>query len=90
MGCDYDLFWRLTPAEIVLVLKGHDERLAGEIENARRLNYELAGWITFAFHNPKKMPALNPKDPKKKQQSSAVDDARVRGFLIGLAQKNGK
>jgi len=53
-------------------------------------NHELAALISYAFHNPKKMPDYKASQPKKKTQASAdytVDDERVRAFFIGLSLK---
>lgn len=51
-------------------------------------NHELARLVSFAFHEPKKFPDFEPTmAAPKREVSSAVDEARVRGFFIGLAGK---
>lgn len=90
MGRDYDHFWRLTPAEIVLILDADVERRNHIIETSRAANHELAHWIGIAFHDPKNFPKLKPLTIKPKTEtSSAIDDARVRAYFIGASLRSG-
>lgn len=60
------------------------------LEEARQLNFELAGLISFAFHAPKKMPKYKPVRPEpRRETSSPADDAKVRAYLIGLSMQKG-
>ncbi|ARU02968.1 hypothetical protein [Yoonia vestfoldensis] len=92
-GLQYERFWPLTIAEIVLVLEGEHKRQIGQHDQARMRNYELAHWLTFAQHDPKKMPKFEPTAPvadphASKVKSDEADQAQVRGFFIGLALKS--
>ncbi|HBB81920.1 MAG TPA: hypothetical protein DC031_01285 [Sulfitobacter sp.] len=64
--------------------------MAREAHFAQRVqNYELAVLVSFAFHDPKKMPDPPEAEPREKEAPRDVDHARVRGFFMGLAMGNG-
>ena len=83
------MFWDLTPAEIVRIITGVRARDAREHEAARIRNYELANLLTFAQHDPKKMPQYKPVSAKPQPSSDEVQQARARGALISWALQNG-
>lgn len=74
----------------MVVLDGEHKRRTREHDDARARNYELAGLISFAHHDPKKMPKFQATGEAAKAKSDAVDQAKVRGYLIGLALNSGK
>jgi hypothetical protein len=83
------LFWDLTPAEIMRVISGVRARDARDHEAARIRNYELANLLTFAQHDPKKMPGYRPVIAKPQPASDAVQQAKARGAMISWALQNG-
>lgn len=88
-GRDYELFWRLTPAEISILLDADRARLATDAQRVSAASHELAHLIAFAFHDPKNIPAfgrdIGPAGEPKKEVSTEVDDVRVRAFFIGMS-----
>ena len=56
-------------------------------DRARMVAYEQAGWVAFAFHQPKKMPAFVPMDKATdaRETQASVDDAKVRGWFLALS-----
>ena len=71
---------------------GQQERF----EEQRQLNHELATWVAFAFHDPKKIPKYKPlkrrgRAPagKPPAASQELQHAQVRGYFIGLAMRRG-
>lgn len=89
-GLPYADFWPLCFSEIITVLDGEHKRRTREHDDARARNYELAGLISFAHHDPKKMPKFQATGAAEKEQSDAVNQAKVRGYLISLALHSGK
>ena len=62
----------------------------------RQISHELAGLISYAFHDPKKLPKYEPVTGTKKGEktgeppvSHELQHAQVRGYFIGLAMRNG-
>lgn len=85
-GRDYELFWRLTPAEISKILDGNHAQHVAEMKRTSELNHEFAHLIAFAFHDPKKIPTFGTRTERPAQQvSTEVDDLRVRAYFMGLA-----
>lgn len=41
--------------------------------------------MSFAWHDPKSMPKYKPADAEKAEASHEADNARVRGWFIGMA-----
>jgi hypothetical protein len=66
-------------------LDGENKRRTREHDDARARNYELAGLISYAHHDPKKMPKFQATGAAAREQSDAVNQERVRGYLISLA-----
>ena len=54
-------------------------------DDERIRNFELASLITYAHHNPKKMPKYKPTEDKTQVKSDALAQAQVRGFFIAAA-----
>lgn len=79
----------MTPKEIGLVLDGYKEKKSADFEAQRVLNYELANLITFAQHDPKKMPEYKRHDTPKVAADSEVQQAKSRGAFIAWAKANG-
>lgn len=71
------------------VLEGENKRLITDHDQARIRNYELAYWITFAHHAPKKMPEFRATNTPAKQISNEADQERVRGWFISMAHRSG-
>lgn len=61
-----------------------------EHDEARIRNYELAGLISYAQHDPKKMPKFQPTADAEGEKSDAVAQEQVRGFFIGMALNSGR
>lgn len=59
-------------------LREHDE--------ARMRNYELAHWVSYAHHDPSKMPKFQASDEGDK--SDALAQEQVRGFFIAMAMSS--
>lgn len=95
-GQGYELFWRLTPAEINRILEGCAKARRMRFEEQRQISHELAGLISYAFHDPKKLPKYEPVTGAKQDEktgeppvSQELQHAQVRGYFIGLAMRNG-
>lgn len=87
-GQDYRLFWDLTPREIHLALKAHHARQTAEHDRERARLHEAAQLVGWAFHDPKKMPEFKATVPTKKREvSTAADEAMVRAYFIGLSMR---
>jgi hypothetical protein len=71
------------------VITGVRARDARDHEAARIRNYELANLLTFAQHDPKKMPGYKPVTAKPQPASDAVQQAKARGAMISWALQNG-
>jgi hypothetical protein len=71
------------------VISGVRARDARDHEAARIRNYELANLLTFAQHDPKKMPGYKPVSAKPQPASDVVQQARARGAMIAWALQNG-
>lgn len=75
------------------MLEGENKRQISQHDQVRIRNYELAHWLIYAQHDPKKMPKFEPTMPVAepaagKVKSDEADQAQVRGFFIGLALKS--
>ena len=58
-------------------------------EEARARNFELANLISFAHHDPKKMPEYKPLSAKSEETTSdEAQQARARGAFIALALRS--
>lgn len=53
---------------------------------SRALNYELAGLVSFAFHDPENMPSLV-QETQEQEIPDEVAQAQVRAFFHGLAER---
>lgn len=84
-GLPYQDFWPLTFAEIVIILDGDRKRRLRDHDDARARNYELAGLISFAQHDPKKMPKYQATEDAGKAVSDELAQAQVRGYFIAAA-----
>lgn len=72
------------------ILEGDYQRRMREHDDARARNYELANWISYAQHDPGKMPKFEATPKPGAVKSDEVDQAKVRGYLIGLALSSEK
>lgn len=65
-----------------------------QIEAQRALNWELAGLISFAFHNPKKMPTYRrigePQARVPQRPATEADHAIIRAYFKRLAKMDEK
>ncbi|MGB1389501.1 MAG: hypothetical protein ACPG61_11505 [Paracoccaceae bacterium] len=68
------------------ILRADAARLDRDNQLARARNHELAVLVSFAFHNPKKMPKFS-ANTKKQELPDEVAQAQVRAFFIGMAGK---
>jgi len=84
-GLQYADFWPLTMAEILIVLEGDRKRRLRDHDDARARAHELAVLISYAHHQPGKIPKFTPTDDPGKPKSDAAAQAQVRGYFIGLA-----
>jgi hypothetical protein len=75
--------------EVVRVISWVRARDAKDHEAACIRNYELANLLTFAQHDPKKMPGYKPVSAKPEAASDAVQQAKARGAMISWALQNG-
>ena len=85
MRLEYADFWGHTPAEIIkiiTVLRAREER---DFEQSRVLNFELAGLISYAHHQPDKIPKYVPHGAEKQKTTDEGEQARARGAFIALA-----
>jgi len=89
LGLDYDLFWRLTPHDMAVVVRGRRAAIREAHERARMVAYETAQWVAYAFHEPKRMPKfkLMTADTTVDERQQMVDDAQVRGWFIAMSLK---
>ncbi|WP_322889306.1 MULTISPECIES: hypothetical protein [unclassified Yoonia] len=72
------------------MLEGEHKRHISQHDHARIRNYELAHWLIYAQHDPKKMPKFEQTvagagSDAGKVKSDEADQAQVRGFFIGMA-----
>lgn len=86
--CYHD-FWGMTPKEIILIVDGLRKRDQREHEEARIRNYELANLLTFAQHDPKKMPEYRPMKTTSAAKSDEAQQAQARGHFIAWALQHG-
>lgn len=86
-GLPYPQFWDLTVAEIVKILRGKSDAEKHRVEQARAMNYELAGLIACAYHDPENMPKFKPDAGPDVVPDDAAAQANLRGFLMGLAAR---
>jgi hypothetical protein len=70
------------------VLDGEQKRRLRHHDDARARNYEFAGLISYAHHNPQKMPKFEPTGAPKVSDELAHE--QVRGFFIGMALRTGR
>ncbi|WP_408635470.1 hypothetical protein [Pontibaca salina] len=70
-------------------MRADDARRIEEIDRQRFMHHEAARLMAYAFHDPGKMPEFKSiKAPEKKPKvSDEADQARVRGFFMGLAMR---
>tara|TARA_R100000789_G_scaffold86199_1_gene82254 strand:+ start:996 stop:1238 length:243 start_codon:yes stop_codon:yes gene_type:complete len=80
----------LVPKEVFAIVGGVNERMKREQQAWQAQNHALAVLISFAYHDPGKMPAPPGGATKEPETSSAADDARVRGFFIAMSMRNAK
>ena len=66
-----------------MVLDGAQAKRMRDHDDARARNYELAGLIGYAYHDPKKMPKFEASGAAQKSDELAHE--QVRGFFISLA-----
>ncbi|WP_028956658.1 hypothetical protein [Sulfitobacter sp. 20_GPM-1509m] len=67
-----------------MILRATVARIESEHELARVRNFELAGLVAFAFHEPKKLPKYS-KTNSKSAVPDEVAQAQVRAFFIAMA-----
>lgn len=67
-----------------MILEGDRKRRVRDHDDERVRNYELAGLIAYAQHDPKNMPTFKATGDDR-AQSNEADAERVRGYFIGLA-----
>lgn len=89
-GLAYERFWPLTFAEIEIILRGEYKKQLRDHDEARVRNYELAQWISYAHHNPSKMPKFSTSYQDDKAKSDAVAQERVRGWFVAMALSSAK
>ncbi|KPU83697.1 hypothetical protein JI58_07930 [Marinosulfonomonas sp. PRT-SC04] len=73
----------------MLVVNATRQRETDSFERARIRNFEMAGLIAIAHHDPKKMPDYKPHGEKPKPVSDEANQARARGAFIALALASG-
>jgi hypothetical protein len=56
IGLSMAEYWTLTPNQYIKCRKAFNERERYDMEVVDTLNYFLGQYITYGFHNPKKMP----------------------------------
>jgi hypothetical protein len=56
IGQPFDLFWTLTPADIVLIMEIKIKGMEGQAAQRRGEIYALASLVRIAFHDPNKFP----------------------------------
>jgi len=79
-----------VPKEIILILGGAQEKAARAYEAQARQDHNLAVLISYAFHDPGKMPDPAGRSPQKPQAENAAQTEMVRGFFMLMAQRNDK
>lgn len=83
---EYSRFWQLTLREILKITQARQRFLRSGFENSRAANYELAQLVSFAFHDPKKMPEY--KAPGlSKGEPTVADGIAVRAALRAMANR---
>ena len=91
-GLDYEQFGRLSMGEVVSVLRGRKAYMQSQVEQARALNFELAGLISHAVHQPRKMPKYRSVAEMAEQKSALerepteADHALIRAHLMRLVK----
>lgn len=72
-------------------MKAEHKRCLQDHEEARVRSFELANLISFAQHDPKKMPKYKPtsEPEKKKTGGTELDQVKARGAMIAWALSNG-
>ena len=67
------------------ILDGEQKRRLRDHDDARARLHELAMLVSYAHHQPDKMPKFKPTRDSNKAQSDTVAQEQVRGYFIGLA-----
>lgn len=67
------------------MLDGDRKRRMRDHDDERARNYELAGLISYAHHEPKKMPKFKPTEDPNAEKSDELAQAQVRGYFMALA-----
>lgn len=70
-----------------MILKAAADRRDQDYERARTLNYEMAALVSFAHHDPRKMPKYKPLKSKDAAKDDALAQAQARGALIALSMR---
>lgn len=71
-----------------MIVRARDKAMLAEHERARALTHDLAHLVSFAFHEPKKIPEYKPLAPARaarREVSTPAEDAAVRAWFITAA-----
>lgn len=87
-------FWFVSLREYDVITRGRIKAKNAEVSAQRVLNQEMARLITFAFHDPKKMPdftkAENPKASKQIDGKRGADLLRAHLNRMYYNSKRGR
>lgn len=86
LGQPYAAFWQITLREYEMITGALIAEKEAGITAQRQLNQELATLMSFAFHNPKKMPDFTKSAKRNTQPAMGEADAAkaLRSALVGL------
>ena len=87
-GKDYDEFWRRTPAEYSIVVRGHLERAKDDHKSRMVVAYANGLLTHIAHNNPKKFPKSQDFLKEKTRRVAASLDEQ-RAVLAALARGSG-
>lgn len=92
LGQPYAEFWQITLREYALITDALVEGKTAELTAQRQLNQELATLITYAYHDPKKMPDFTKTSGKAKrpEMSEAEASKALRAAMIGFYSRSKK
>lgn len=92
LGRPYAEFWQITLREYALIMDGVSKAKTADMAAQRQLNQELATLITYAYHNPKKMPDFTKASGKANRPEMSEADATkaLRSAMIGFYSRSKK
>ena len=86
IGLSIDDYWSLNPKQYIKHKNAYNKRKEDDLKESDMLNYYLAQYITYGYHQPKKMPK-KPFTHRPKMKKMTCEEmervARINTILLG-------